>query len=315
MKLCIWIVALLIVSGAQAQPRPHGNTAGITPASVIDTIDAIPLQVTQHLTTNLRFPAAIFRVDIGSGDVLAKKTGKTANILLLKAGRPGFPVTNISVYLDNGCLYSFLVSYTDTLTSFNYSFRDEAQSRPTRRELIFSNIADDRGRMEEDAKLVSAADGFMHVSASAAGLRLLLKGSYIKDSLLWLQLRTDNRSTLDCRPALLRCSEEDRRQWNRTATQSIGIKPAYDPGVIRLAARSNAPFAAGSNASFTAGNAPFTAGNAPFTAASSASFALGIQLPSMTKGKQLIIQWGEAEGRQVRLRIPSKKLLRSRQLN
>src|SRR5579859_6002873 len=87
-----------------------------------DTIGAYPLLVTERYTTNLLFPSPIFKVDIGTADVLARKMGKTENVLLLKADRRGMASTNVSVYLADGRFFSFEVRYADSLSTFNYSF-------------------------------------------------------------------------------------------------------------------------------------------------------------------------------------------------
>src|SRR4051812_43764006 len=95
----------------------------------MDSIGSFPLQLAERYTTNLIFPFAIVGVDLGSGDVIAKKMGKTENVLLLKAGKAHFLPTNVSVYLKNGVLYSFRVTYADSLLVFNYSFGVDSSSR------------------------------------------------------------------------------------------------------------------------------------------------------------------------------------------
>lgn len=282
-KVSKWIVGILITTSVQAQPPATINPNPAIPAA--DTITSYPLLVTQHMTTNLRFPAPIFRVDFGSAAVIGRKIGKTENILLLKAAKPGFPATNVSVYLDNGRLYSFLVRYADSLASFNYSFPDLPTTTPPGDGVIFTSAEDSKSRMENDANLVSLAPGFMHLTRSSAQLQLILTGTYIKDGLLWLKLKASNHSSLTCKLDLIHLAEEDRHQWRRTAAQSIEITPVYIPP------------------------------NTSLPADSSLSFALGLKPLTISKRKILILEWGEKDGRRIRLLITGKKLLRTRILN
>ena len=288
-KVSNWIVGILMTTGTQAQSpatfSPNANPANIA----ADTITSYPLLVTQHMTTNLRFPVPIFRVDIGSAGVIGRKIGKTENILLLKAAKPGFPATNVSVYLDNGRLYSFLVRYADSLTSFNYSFPNPPPTTPPGDGVIgdgviFTSAEDSKSRMDNDARLVSNTPGFMHLTRSSARLQLTLTGTYIKDDLLWLRLKATNHSSLTCKPDLVHLAEEDKHQWRRTAIQSIELPPVYIPQ------------------------------NTSLPTDSVLSFALALKPPTISKGKTLILEWGEKDGRRIRLSITHKKLLRSRTL-
>ncbi len=285
-----WIVGILITTGLHAQPTttigPNTSLPTINPnitpqTPLIDTTIAYPLLVTVHMTTNLRFPAPIFRVDIGSPGVIGKKIGKTENILLLKAAKPGFPATNVSVYLDNGQLYSFLVRYADSLTSFNYSF--PPSPIPPKDGVIFTSTEDSKSRMETDASLISVAPDFMHLTRSSARLHLTLTGIYIKNDLLWLKLKAINSSPLTCYPDLLHLALEDKQQWRRTAIQSIEISPVYLPP------------------------------NTPLPSDSSRSLVIGLRPLSISKGKTLLLEWGEKDGRRIHLSISEKKLHRAKE--
>jgi hypothetical protein len=137
--------------------------------------------------------------------------------------------------------------------------------------------------MEEDARRVISAPRFLRVRASAGKVGLSLRGSYLKDGLLWLNLRARNRSLIDFKPDLLRCYIEDGRRVRRTAVQSIDVKPVYTPVMSVLTG--------GGERKWALGFAPFVIG----------------------RGKRLVIEWnGGKDERRVRLVIRGKHILRTR---
>ena len=284
-KLCEWIVGLIVGFGVQAQVSARepvsareqverqapifSEGAGVG----IDTIGVIPLQVADRYTTNLIFPAPIFNADIGSGDVIARKVGKTQNVLLLKAARKGIAPTNVSVYLTDGRLYSFAVEYSDSLRAFNYSFGSS--------KIQFSSVSDDRGQLEANAVAVTSSPGFLHISKASGGIRLRLKGIYCKDDLLWLGFKIGNKTAFNFTGRLWHCTVVDKHRWRQRAVQSIEIPPVYS-GETALAA---------------GGVAVFAAAFKPFP---------------VTRGKRVVLDWGDENGRRVQLVIKGKKILRAR---
>lgn len=250
-----------------------------------DSIGSYSLQVSERYTTNLIFPFAIFQVDLGTGDVIGKKLGRAENVLLLKANTPHFLPTNVSVYLENGALYSFRVSYSDTLRTFNYMFRGDTSGKVSS-PVIFSGPGMDARKMKDDARLLRKGRQFLHVGASDGKVRLVLKSAYLKDRLLWLSFKAHNHSLIDFRPDVMRFSIEDRKRVKRTAVQSIGITPVYNPQGDCLAGGSQNMLAV----AFT-----------PFT---------------IVPGKNLVVDWSEPNGgRRIRLLIKGRELLRVRNYN
>ncbi|MBS1659500.1 MAG: DUF4138 domain-containing protein [Bacteroidetes bacterium] len=253
-------------------------------------IGSFSLELAQRYTTNLIFPFPIANVDLGTGEIIAKKMKNIQNVLLLKAGKSHFAPTNVSVYLENGRLYSFRVTYADSPAILNYSFLpDSAASIAANQHkdaiAKFTSWPVDKGRMQEDEKLITAANPFQRAAASASQLHLTLRGTYLKDELLWLRFSARNTSQIDFKPELLRCSLEDTKAIKRTAVQSIEIAPVYTPASTTLAGRSKTDWALGF---------------APFT---------------IDSGKRLVIEWGGQDGRRLRLHIKRKYLLRAKDLN
>jgi hypothetical protein len=213
------LMFILFVAGAMCA-RGQG-------LAVPDTISAYPLSVTERFTTNLLFPSPIFRVDLGSSDVLAKKMGKTENVLLLKANRAGVRPTNVSVYLQDGRFYSFVVSYADSLKAFNYSFCSGVAR------VRFSGEGGDVARLDSDvvAMAARAAGGrFVRAKGSDGGVGLSLHGLYGKDGLLWMVMAASNRSTVDFEREGVRIAIEDHRRMRREAVQSVELEPVLMRG-------------------------------------------------------------------------------------
>ncbi|HEY4291375.1 MAG TPA: DUF4138 domain-containing protein [Puia sp.] len=296
LNLWVWLPIVLLGCGFQVQAARL-----VLPVSP-DSIGWYPLELAERFTTNLIFPFAISNVDLGSGDIIAKKLAKTENVLLLKAGKAHFAPTNVSVYLENGRLYSFRVSYADSLAVFNYSFQADsieatmgirhapvsgAQTPVTLPAAVkFTAWPVDKGRMAEDAKLVITAKPFLRARVMTGGLQLALRGIYLRNGLLWLSFRTRNQSLIDFDPDLLRCDIEDRTRVRRTAVQSIGLEPMYVPAKeIVTGGRRN-------------------------------RWAMGLTPLTIGSGKKLVVEWGGGkDGRRLRLVIPGKYILRARNLN
>ncbi len=85
-------------------------------------IKSFNVSVCYQKTTNIIFPYRIEKADIGSSDVIGHKDAILNNVLFLKAGRKGFPVTNLSVFTSDGKLYSFLVQYKENPDTLNLLF-------------------------------------------------------------------------------------------------------------------------------------------------------------------------------------------------
>lgn len=274
MRKLLWVLMSFGIFGVKGQ-----DAAGIRALTAPDTLAAYPLSVTERYTTNLLFPSPIFKVDLGTGDVLARKMGQTENVLLLKANRPGMPSTNVSVYLTDGRFYSFLVRYADSLTSYNYSFCKGAP-----RALFTGSVASVE-QLDSDAVAVAAHTIRLRIAGSDGRVSLRLKGLFLKDGLMWMHFHAQNRSAIDFIPAGLRFAVQDRKRVRRTAVQSIDLQPVYTGSAAELAG--------------------------------GAQLSLVAALHALTIGrdKQLVVEWREAGGsRRVRLVINGKHLLRAKKI-
>lgn len=275
----------LLVVGFGFGARAGEGFCGVAP----DSIDSYPLQVSVRFTTNLIFRYRIAQVDIGSGDVMGRKMGKAENVLLLKAARVGFPATNVSVYLEDGRLYSFVVSYSDSLRVFNLSFAADtvrsgaAEGGASLARARLSGWPAPRDTMEVDARKVAGARACLYVRGCSDQLELRLRGVYLRDSVLWMAFKGKNYSRVVFRPGRMRFFVEDRRKVNRTATQTVEWNPVYD--------------------------------GAPAFIAGEHAWGVGFVPKALSRGKQLVVVWsGSEDGRTVRLVVKGRHILRAKVL-
>jgi conjugative transposon TraN protein len=268
---------LLILLSSTLSATTHPTSA--QPLAAPDTISAYPLTVTERFTTNLLFPAPIFRVDLGSGDILARKMGKTENVLLLKANRPGVRPTNVSVYLADGEFYSFIIRYADTLANFNYSFGLGAPHA------LFTSNLPDIAKLDSDIVDLAARPPFLHAHASDGGLHLTLRGIYNKDGLLWLTLLAANRSTVDFEREGLRILIADRHPVRRTATQTVELTPLLTRGGESLSSGRHMPI------------------------------EIAIHPLTLPQGTRMLLEYRETtNGRRIQLTITRRQLLRAQKI-
>ena len=190
------------------------------------------LPVTGRKMTNVIFP-----IDIAAGvrvsrDVLVQKVRGIENVIELKALKRDFAPTNLAVYGKDGRLYSFVLHYVEDTTVLDYRVvPDDAPGEPKVR-LAGWPVEPERLRL--DARLLANRRSFWHRRADIDGLRLQLKGTYLRDSLLWLTLELQNRTAMDCAPGDLRIYTEDRKKIKRTATQEVDVSPVYAEGIAAL---------------------------------------------------------------------------------
>src|SRR6266542_2633211 len=101
-------------------------------------IQSYHLNITCNKTTNLIFPFPIVNVDRGSKDVLVQKVTGAENILQVKADKPNFSETNLSVITSAGKLYSFIVHYLKEPPQLNIAFQRDTLSPFKSGQAIFS---------------------------------------------------------------------------------------------------------------------------------------------------------------------------------
>jgi hypothetical protein len=246
---------------------------------------SVLVPVTGRKMTNLVFPVAVESAVKVSRDVLMQRPKGVTNVIELKAVRSNFPPTNISVYGRDGRPYSFVLRYVEDTAVLNYwVVPDSAFGEVVLTSMVrFSGLPVNGVMLDSDAAVLSAHRAFLHESVSASGVRMHLRGAYLRDSLLWLCLGLTNRVEVGFTPSYVRVYVEDKKQVKRMASQQAVILPVYQSAL------------------------------APVPGLSHGVLALGLEPMVVPSGKRLVVELADASGgRVLLLTVKGKKLLRAR---
>jgi conjugative transposon TraN protein len=239
-------------------------------------IPSYSLSVGFQKTTNLIFPYRIEKADIGSGDVIGHKDPVLNNVLFLKAGRKGFPPTNLSVYTSDGKFYSFLVQYKENPDTLNLLFSKNGQAVP----VICDSVND--AQLDSDAVDILKQRDFLHRKKSEQEIKCTLRGIYIRDHLMWFKLEITNNSAVDYRAEYIRFSIKDKHAGKRTAVQETGLSPVWRSPDLPIAGQNKQ------------------------------MLVFAFPVFTLDRHKKLLIQISEKNGgRILTLEIPAKTLLKS----
>jgi conjugative transposon TraN protein len=256
------------------------------PSFILTGMTAQKVPVTYNKMTNLVFPIAIRAGIKVSREVLVQKVKGVDNVIELKAARPHFAPTNLSVFGLDGRLYTFELEYANNPPVLSFTivsaFTENLSScYPEQSPLILTGLPVDQSTLASDAVSLAGKKGFLYRSAHIEKMRLQVAGIYLKDSLLWFVLRISNHSLIPYHPEYLRLFTVDRKRAKRTAIQEVSMEPVYE----------KLPAAVEGNVSFALGFASFT----------------------IARDKKLILEVAErGGGRVMTLPISCKMLLRAR---
>lgn len=175
------------------------------------------LCISTDKTTSLVFPFSILHVDRGTKDILVQPVQEADNILLVKAGLKDFPETNLSVFTSDGGVYTFQVCYQPIPTTWTYYL-------PTNKKASMATYAN--GILDNRRTLWGVRDNSWNIDAAVIG-------SYIKDDVVYYQLRIINNSPIDYDIEVLRFYIRDKKKSKRTAVQENELKPLQISGNIK----------------------------------------------------------------------------------
>jgi conjugative transposon TraN protein len=180
----------------------------------VSAIAQTSLCIATDKTTSLVFPFSILHVDRGTKDILVQPLQEAENILLVKAGLKDFPETNLSVFTSDGSVYTFQVCYQPIPTTWTYYL-------PTNKKATMATYAN--GILDNRRTLKGIRDNSWDIDAAVIG-------AYIKDDVLYYQLRIINNSPVDYDIEVLRFYIRDKRKSKRTAIQENELKPLQISG-------------------------------------------------------------------------------------
>ncbi len=172
------------------------------------------LTISTTKTTSLVFPFPVLHVDRGTKDILVQQVPEAENILLVKAAIQEFTESNLSVITNDGSIYSFVVNYEENPGELIYNLP-----------------------INKKASIAGYAKGILDnppiqkgMSAKRWGMIARVAGIYIKDDVVYYQLKLDNLSPIDYTFDVLRFYIKDQKKQKRTAVQEIELKPLYTIG-------------------------------------------------------------------------------------
>lgn len=215
-KLFMLLAALLPVLVAYAQQERNFDRNAQVPAT--------GLQVTDHKTTLLIFPAAIQAADRGDSYVLAEKVKGVENVLKVKAGQKDFTPSNLHVITADGTVYDFNVSYQEVPPYQTIDLRKQ----PPYAAAVFKGVSLNGKQIEEYARSIAGSKPFLFgVHDRSHGMRLTVDGIYISDDVLFFRLLVKNSTAIPFSEGSLRFFIRDRKKAKRTSVQDNEVVPLY----------------------------------------------------------------------------------------
>jgi conjugative transposon TraN protein len=204
-----------------AQSAIAVQTKSITPYHLV---------ITCNKTSNLIFPYAIKSVDRGSSVVLAQKAKGVNNILQVKAGRQGFPQTNVTVVTADGQFYSFLVDYTTEPSVLNLSFSKDSSSTielTEKDKAVLSDTPLDEAAYQAITGKINRQKHFLRLRTHEQKISFSLQSIWLANKIMWLGLQLQNKSLINYTPDYIRFFVRDKKRGKRTAVQETEIRPLY----------------------------------------------------------------------------------------
>jgi conjugative transposon TraN protein len=174
------------------------------------------LYISTDKTTSLVFPFSIRHVDRGTKDVLVKQVKEADNILLVKASAKNFSETNLSVVTEDGSVYTFVINYEEKPAIWVYNL-------PENKKATMATYAN--GILDNQRTLWGVRDNSWNIDAAVIG-------TYIKDDIIFYQLRIKNNSPINYGIEILRFYIRDKKKGKTTAVQENELKPLHVSGNI-----------------------------------------------------------------------------------
>ena len=174
------------------------------------------LDISTDKTISLVFPFSVRHVDRGTKDILVQQVKEADNILLVKASAKNFLETNLSVVTNDGSVYTFAVSYQANPATWVYHL-------PENNRVSVAVYAD--GILDNRRTVWGVRDNSWNMDAA-------IIGTYIKDDIIYYQLRIKNNSPIDYDIEVLRFYIRDKKGEKRVAVQENELKPIYVAGNI-----------------------------------------------------------------------------------
>ena len=194
----------------------------------ISFIQSYHLSITCKKTTNLIFPFSVVNVDRGSKNILVQKVAGAENFLQVKADKPNFSETNLSVVTADGNLYSFIVDYLNEPLQLNIVFQKDTLTYKTNQQIIFSSNYSNAAELNRIARNVFSFRRTMYgIKDEHESMLLSLNGIYVNNDVFYFQLLLKNKSQVSYNISAIHFFIRDKKKSKRTAIQQTEIHPLY----------------------------------------------------------------------------------------
>lgn len=190
------------------------------------------LTITCNKTTNLIFPYSVQSIDRGSRDILVQQPKGTQNIVQLKAGKPNFSQTNLSIVTTDGQLYSFNVDYQADPSQLNIIIQKDntSFSDSTLKQVIKMTRQDNPALSDLVAQKISGLR-IKHITRDYNDqIKFDLNGIYINHDIIYFRFRLQNNSNVSFDVESIRFLTDDIKKFKRTATQETELPQVYTRG-------------------------------------------------------------------------------------
>lgn len=186
--------------------------------------------VNENMAVNLIFPFAIKRAQWVSSNIAVQQFKGVDNILLVKANKKDFPLTNISVVTTDEQFYSFVIGYAANISALNLEYKISADGRisppiPT----AAANEAEVKMLAE---KAMKEKVGFRKISKKKNGLEFSLQAIFINKNTMFYRLLVTNSTNVQYDIDQLRFYVRDEKKSKRTSSQEIEMLPVYRLGSV-----------------------------------------------------------------------------------
>jgi len=222
--------------------EPHPFILPIAKASVRGSY---PVELSYSKTTHIIFPSKIQDFDAGSDVVIATVPEKLMNVLRVKSDAKGFPgETNMTVFTEDGGLFSFLIRYNDNPAVFNINISNNivADDNATQSMGIGQSsnnspnvyVIEEGSYLEESLKASSLdvlvrKDFIRQVGARKSDLNVFLRGVFLdENNVLYLKLDMKNKSLMPYQIDFVKVFIRDKNHIRRMAAQEKEIPVLMD---------------------------------------------------------------------------------------
>ena len=222
--------------------EPHPFILPIAKASVRGSY---PMELSYSKTTHIIFPSKIQDFDAGSDVVIATVPVKLLNVLRVKSDIKGFAgETNMTVFTEDGGLFSFLIRYNDNPAVFNINISNNiaADDQATTSMGIGQSsnsspnvyMMEEGNYLEESLKASSLEvlvrkDYIRQVGARKNDLNVLLRGIFLdENNVLYLKLDMKNNSLMPYQIDFIKVFIRDKNHIRRMAAQEEEISVLMD---------------------------------------------------------------------------------------